>query len=729
MSAPVKLPEAPPAEPEVRLTGDKRRFSVEGMDCASCAQTVRKKVEALADVDGAEVSFGSATMEVLGRASDESIVSAVRGAGFSAAPADRSSELRRIPFWRNARTLSTVASIPFLIVAVVGSLAGAPEAPVTFGYIATIVIGGWPIARAAVASLSVRALDMNVLMTLAAIGAVGIGAYAEGAWVLVLFAIGTTLETFALDRTRRAVGALMELAPDEACVRDADGTEKVMPADEVRVGDQVIVRPGERVPLDGKVSAGYSGIDQSPITGESVPVDVGPDSEVFAGTLALEGMLTVEVAKVASESTLSKIAALVEDAQGSKAPSERFVDRFARVYTPLVFGAALALVLLPPLLFGGVWDTWIYRGLALLIVACPCSLVISVPVAVVSAIGGAAREGVLITGGQALEDLGNIDTVAIDKTGTLTLGEPALEEVVLFDDGLSRQDAIRMMATVENGSEHPLGRAVVRAAREQGIGLGEPTAFHALPGRGVEALVDGRSLWAGGPRMTEERLGLVPREAEHINRRGQTAMFLGEGSDLLAMFGVADQVRSEASRAMAGLKAVGISNTVMLTGDSEPVAREVSSRTGVEAWQAGLLPEDKLDAIRQMQAGGSTVAMVGDGVNDAPALALADVGVAMGSAGSDIALWSSDVALMSDDLERLPEAVSRARSARQVMRLNVIVSLVAKGLFVLLTPFGLVTLVLAVAVDMGMSLIVTLNALRLLRRSSPVQDAPTPRVA
>lgn len=483
-----------------------------------------------------------------------------------------------------------------------------------------------------------------------------------------------------------------------------------------RVGDLVVVRPGERVPLDGEVAAGHSGIDQSPITGESVPVDVGPGGEVFAGTLVLEGSLTINVTQVAGESTLSKIAALVEEAQGSKAPSERFVDRFAKVYTPIVFGAALALVALPPLFFGGEWDTWIYRGLALLIVACPCSLVISVPVAVVSAIGGAAREGVLITGGQALEDLGKVDTFAIDKTGTLTLGQPALEEVVSLDPGMSRGDAIRMMATVETGSEHPLGQAIVRAARDQKIPVGKTSRFRAMPGRGVEAVVDGKEFWAGGPRMAEEQLGFVPQEAKDIQGRGQTAMFLGQGSKPLAMFGVADQVRPEAAGAMADLESAGIASAVILTGDSEIVAREVAARTGIETWQADLLPEEKLNAIKRMQTNGATVAMVGDGVNDAPALAIADVGIAMGSAGSDIALWSSDVALMSDDLERLPEAVSRARSARRIMRLNVIASLAAKGIFVLLAPFGFVTLVLAVAADMGMSLLVTLNAMRLLKR-------------
>lgn len=725
MPSPVELPMAPgapppptaPPDPAERPRGDGRRFRVEGMDCAACAQTVQKSVTALDGVNDAEVSFGAGALTVQGDVADAVVLGAVTRAGYRAYPAGRRPAGPSVPFWRrDARTLSTTLSIPLLVLAVIASLAGASRLVAESLYLLSMAVGGWPIARAALSALRVRALDMNVLMALAALGAVGIGAYAEGAWVLVLFAVGTTLETFALDRSRRAVEALMELAPSEARVL-RDDVEYTVPVEEVAPGDFVVVRPGERLPVDGIVAQGSSSVDQSPITGESVPVDVGRGDEVYAGALTVQGSLTIQATRPAADSTLSRIAALVEEAQGTRAPSERFIDRFARIYTPIVFLAALLLATVP-LAFGGEPDTWIYRALALLIVACPCSLVISVPVAVVSAIGGAAREGVLITNGQALEDLGRVSVVALDKTGTLTLGAPELERVVVLDDDLDEAEALALMGSVEQLSEHPLAAAIVRAARERGAALAQPEGFEALPGRGVEAVVGGRTLWAGGPRLAGERLGAVPAGLDDLHAAGQTALVLGEGERALALFGVADQIRPEAATAIESLAGVGIERTVMLTGDSEPIARTIAGRTGMSEWRAGLLPEDKLTAVGELQRDGTVVAMVGDGINDAPALAAARVGVAMGAAGSDVALSSADVALMSDRLDRLPDALARARKALSVMRVNVIASLLVKGLFVLLVPFGLVTLVLAVVADMGMSLLVTFNALRLLRRKA-----------
>jgi Cd2+/Zn2+-exporting ATPase len=422
----------------------------------------------------------------------------------------------------------------------------------------------------------------------------------------------------------------------------------------------------------------------------------------------------VRATKPIEESTLARVAALVEEAQGSRAPSERFVDRFARVYTPLVFVAALALVVVPVALGGDV-DTWLYRALALLIVACPCSLVISIPVAVVSAVGRAAREGVLIKGGQALEDLARVRTVAIDKTGTLTDGTPRLGHIAVLD-GFSEDEALALVAAVERRSEHPLAQALVAAAGDRGLGIAEPDDFEALPGRGVLACVGGRELWAGGPRLAGERLGAVPEEALWLQARGETAMVLGEGGRALAAFGLADRPRAEAADAVLALRRAGVGRVVMLTGDNDRVAAGVSAQVGVDEHRAGLLPEDKLTAVRDLDREAGPVAMVGDGINDAPALAAAGVGVAMGAAGTDAALESADIALMADDLARLPVAVTGARQAVRVMRQNVVASLAVKAIFVLLAPLGLVTLVVAVAADMGMSLLVTLNGVRLLRR-------------
>lgn len=720
MTPPIALPMIPSGPPgaadQVEVgqpTVAGRRFRVDGMDCAACAATVERSVAALDGVQAASVSFGTATLTLNGDVADTTVLAAISRAGYRGRPAHVRDPGPTRPFWRrDARTLSTTVSLPILMLAVVASLSGAPRAVAEPLYLLSMVVAGWPVARAALAGLRRRNLDMNVLMATAAIGAVAIGAYAEGAAVLVLFAIGTMLEALALERSRNAVEALMELAPREAHVV-FQGEERVVAVEEVEVGDGVRVRPGERIAVDGVVAEGASSLDQSPITGESVPVDVTDGDVVFAGSLNVQGTLLIRATKRADDSTLSRIAALVEQAQGSRAPSERFIDRFARIYTPIVFASALLVAVVPPLAFDGSWDTWIYRALALLIVACPCSLVISVPVAVVSAVGGAARRGVLIAGGQALEDLARVDVVAIDKTGTLTLGLPRLASVAPLS-GLSDDEALALMTAIEQPSEHPLAGAFTRASRERALIVESVTAFAALPGRGAQATVAGQALWAGGPRLAGERLSSVPQEVLALQEQGQTALVLGRGAEALAVFGVADTLRPEAADAIAELAGVGISRVVMLTGDSEPVARRIAAAAGVREWRADLLPADKLAAVQALREDDSVVAMVGDGINDAPALAAARIGVAMGAAGSDVALQTADVALMSDQLDRLPFALGHARRALGIMRFNVIVSLVVKGALVLLAPLGLVTLIVAVAADVGMSLLVTLNALRLL---------------
>ena len=719
MSAPtLPVPELDPA------AGNSLRFRVDGMDCASCARTVEKVVSGLDGVQTVEVSFGNGILLIGGDVAPERVEAAVRRAGYTARqPGRRAPEA---PFWRrSARTVSATLSVALLLAAVIASLASAPRLVVEPLYLLSMAAGGWAIALAALAALRSRTLDMNVLMTLAALGAVAIGEYAEAAWVLVLFAVGTTLETFALDRSRRSVEALMELAPVEARVL-ADGLEQMVAVEEVALGALVAIRPGERLPLDGVVTDGASSIDESPLTGESVPVDKEPGDDVFAGTLNAFGALTVRVTAAAEDSTLARVARLVADAQGSRAPAERFVDRFARYYTPLVFLAALLVAVVPTLL-GGDADTWVYRALALLIVACPCALVISVPVSVVSAIGGAAKRGVLIKSGQALEDLGRVNAVALDKTGTLTEGRPRLASITPVE--AEEAEALRLMAAVERQSEHPLAAAIVSGARERGVEIPAAQDFVALPGRGALATVDGRPLWAGGPRLAAEHGATAPAALVEAEERGETGVLLGEGARILAVFGLADQPRPEAADAVRGLRELAaVGHVVMLTGDSERVARAVAGRVGIDEWRAGLLPEDKLIAIRDLQGRHGATAMVGDGVNDAPALAGATVGVAMGAAGSDVALESADIALMGDELTRLPEAIDHGRRALRVMRQNVVISLATKAIFVVLAPLGYVSLVLAVAADMGVSLLVTLNGLRLLGRSK-APAAPEPAVS
>ncbi|MCO5315144.1 MAG: cadmium-translocating P-type ATPase [Solirubrobacterales bacterium] len=706
----LKVPEgAVEVEPAEAL-----RFRVGGMDCAACAATVQKVVSNLDGVESASVSIGNATMVVEGAATVETIQTAVRRAGYTTQPAGQP---RRdlVPFWRrNPRTVSTTVAIGLLVAAVVTSLTDLPAVVSQGLFLLTMVTGGWAIAVSAVAAVRQRALDMNVLMALAAVGAVAIGDYAEAAWVVVLFAVGNALEEIALERSRRSVESLRELAPTTAHVLFGS-TEILTPVEEITVGSSIVIRPGERLPLDGEVIEGNSSVDESTLTGESLPVDKQAGEDVFAGTLNVAGSFTMRTTSGAEDSTLAQVTRLVSDAQGSRAPSERFVDRFARIYTPIVLLVAVAVAVVP-VLAGGSFDTWFYRALALLIVACPCALVISVPASVVAAIGGAAKIGVLIKGGQVLEDLASVKAVALDKTGTLTRARPVVVTVATFD-GTGDDAALGLMAAIEKGSEHPLGQALVRAAAEIESPIPEVTGFEAIPGKGAEATVAGRDLWAGGPRMAADRKVQLPPQFEEIQTRGETAVILGEGDRALAIFGLADEPRLEAGAAVATLREhLRIGDIVMLTGDSEPVARAVAEKTGIASWRSGLFPEEKLDVIRELEDTHGPTVMVGDGVNDAPALAGATVGVAMGAAGSDVALDSADVALMGDDLVRLPDAIGLSRKAVNIMKQNVTVSLVSKAIFVVLAPLGYVTLVTAIAVDMGISLLVTMNGLRLLRR-------------
>jgi Cd2+/Zn2+-exporting ATPase len=499
----------------------------------------------------------------------------------------------------------------------------------------------------------------------------------------------------------------------------------VTPVSEIYTGSSIVIRPGERLPLDGEVISGASSVDESTLTGESVPVDKAVGASVFAGTLNVAGSFTMRSTSGSEDSTLAQVTRLVSDAQGSRAPSERFVDRFARIYTPIVLLAAVLVVAIPTLA-GGSFDEWFYRGLALLIVACPCALVISVPASVVAAIGGSAKIGVLVKGGQVLEDLASIQAVALDKTGTLTKARPELVSIETVAD-MDDDEALTLMAAVEKGSEHPLGQALVRSTSDAKYVELEVSRFEALPGRGAVATVSGRSLWAGGPRLAAEQGAELPVEFENLQRRGETVVALGQDSEVLAIFGLADEPRMEASAAIDGLrKRVGIDEVVMLTGDSEPVAAAIAKRSGITRWRAGLLPEDKLDEVKRLEREVGPTAMVGDGVNDSPALAGSTVGVAMGAAGSDVALDSADVALMGDDLTRLPDAINHSRRAVRIMKQNVSVSLITKAIFVVLAPLGFVSLITAIAVDMGVSLLVTLNGLRLLRRPATHSLRETP---
>jgi len=687
---------------------------VEGMDCASCAATVEKRVGQLPGVHRAVVTFAAGRLDAEhepGLALEE-IERAVRDAGYGV---ERAQEVERPPLWRTPRAISVLASALLLVLGLALSVAGASEVASVGTYLAAIVVGGVPIFRAALAGLRTRHMDMNVLMSAATIGAVGIGEWAEAAFVVVLFAAGNALQVYAIDRTRGAVRALARLAPDEVLVRRGD-SERLVGAGEVAVGETVNVRPGERLALDGEVIEGRTTVDESPVTGESTPVEKGPGDAVYSGSLNGGGGVVVRVLREASDSTLQRIARLVEEAQATKAPAEQFVERFSRLYTPIVVAVAVILAVVPPVL-GGEFGTWFYRALALLIIACPCALVISTPVTVVSGIGAASRRGILVKGGAALEAAGRLKALAFDKTGTLTEGRPVISRVVPLD-GRDEAEVLQLAAALERRSEHPLAHAILSAAN--GVDLPPVAGFRSLAGRGAEGKVGGKGYLIGSPRLFAERglvLGGATEALEAVERAGETPVILGSEESILAVFGIADAVRPDSRTTLESLREAGVGELVMLTGDAEAPARRIAEDLGI-SYRAQLLPEQKVQAVRNLVSEHGDVGMVGDGVNDAPALAASSVGFAMGAAGTDVALETADVALMQDDLPKLAEAVRLSRSAEGFIKQNVAVSILIKGLFVLLAPFGLVALWLAVLADMGTSIAVTLNGLRLFREGT-----------
>jgi Cd2+/Zn2+-exporting ATPase len=567
---------------------------------------------------------------------------------------------------------------------------------------------------------------MNLLMTIAVIGAVAIGDWGEAATVVLLFAFGGTLQAYTLERTRSSIRALMDLSPATALVRRVDRSHGLpmlqeirLPVEDVAEGEIVIVGPGERLPLDGIVTGGVSSIDQSPITGESVPVDVDSGSEVFAGTINGPGALQVRVTRTSGDTALARIIDLVEDAQSRRAPSQQLVDRFSAIYTPLVILGAVLIAVIPPLFFGQPFEDWFYRALVLLVVACPCALVISTPVSIVAAIGAATRRGILVKGGAALEALGGTRVVAFDKTGTLTWGRPQVVGVHAVDG--DRDRLLALVGAVESRSEHPLARAIVHAGRgaETRNGKRDLTAedFTALPGLGARARVDGRDLFVGNTRLFREQgiaLDGIAPTLEKLEAEGKTVVLVGTASGALGAIALADTPRPEASASVQRLRAAGVRHIAMLTGDNERTARAIAGALDLDSFRAELLPAEKLEAVSDLRRRHGPVAMLGDGVNDAPALATADVGIAMGVAGTDAALEVADVALMSDNLSRLDYAILLSRRAVSVIRQNITISLLVKALALLFAAFGTLPLWAAILADMGVSLLVTLNGMTLL---------------
>jgi Cd2+/Zn2+-exporting ATPase len=702
--------------------------------------SVERVVGALPGVSAAAVSFGTGTLSVTpdvsapsgGEQLARAVTGAVDRAGYTA-QVRAGAMPNRIPavsWWRNRTLLPAAIAAVLWIVAFtfLHALDQRMASTIVFG--AAILVGGYPIARSAFSSLRARRLDMNVLMSISVIGAAALGDWSEGTLVVVLFAIGTTLQALTLDRTRGAIRDLLDQAPDEARVV-RNGIEMTVAVTDLAVGDLVRVRPGERLPADGKIITGASDISQAAITGESMPVSRGVADRVFAGSINGTGTIVVHVTATASQSMLARMVHLVEEAQASKAPSQQLVDRFAAVYTPVVVTVAGLIAVFGWLLLNEP-ETWVYRALVLLVIACPCALVISTPVSIVSAIGAATRLGALVKGGAALEDLARVRAIVLDKTGTITVGRPGVVSIEPMAERTANE-VLSIAAALETHSEHPIARAIIARALHDGVTAPATTSFEALPGRGAHARIGDSDYAIGGGRLlddvqlSEEERARFERSAAAHAGQGESALAViaieESVARLIGVIAVADRVRSGAADAIAAMRTSGVDSIAMLTGDNAGVADAIGRMVDVDDVHAQLLPDEKARVVRELQAR-RPVAMVGDGVNDAPALASADVGIAMGIGGSDIALESADIVLMRDDLSVVPTLTRLSHRTLTVIRQNVTVSMATKAAALLLGTLGLVNLWIAVLVDVGTSLLVTANGLRLARIEAEAPSAP-----
>lgn len=696
-------------------------YVVSGVCCATEEAVLRKRLDG--DLGAEAYRFNPLTGElrVTGDAEPAFVEQAVRRAGFSVRLKHALRTQERFLERHRDGVVAALASLLWAVGVLLGGEQGSLAGRSVLG--AAIAIGGAKILWKAIVALRNRVLDMNVLMTAAVVGAVAIGRWSEAAAVVVLFAIALMLEQYSTARSRRAVESLLSLAPERASVL-RDGREIDVDALAILPGEVMVVRPGERIALDGVVQEGLSTVNESTITGEATPVAKGPGSPVFGGGMNERGLLHVRVTRRYEDTTLAHVIHLIEEAQHQRAPVQTFVDRFARMYTPAVFGLAVCVAVIPPLLLGVSWDAWLYRALVLLVIACPCALVISTPVTLVSAMTNAARKGILVKGGKNLQELSRIRAVAFDKTGTLTEGRPRVTDIVVLNS-MDRNDILRIVAALEYRSEHHLASAVLDEAVRSGV---DHTAlnvegFEALPGLGLRSQIDGAAWYLGNDRLGEEHGFLTPPVREltaRFRQEGKTTMILGREREALSVLAVRDTARRQSRDAILRLKALGMGQTRLLSGDHEAPANLLAAELGMDSVRGRLLPADKLRELQAMEREYGPVAMVGDGVNDAPALAAATVGIAMGGAGSDAAMETADVVLMADDLSRLPHLISLSRKTMVVIRQNITFALGIKVLFLLLSLTGASTLWMALLADDGAALAVILNGLRMLGfRESP----------
>lgn len=712
--APTALPDRP--APEAVAGGMRTPIRILQMDCPTEEALIRQALGHLPSVRHLEFNLMQRVLTVVHAPEAlDTVLEAVRSLGFqpevlTAGQPVTAAVTPPKPWW----PLAVAGAAAIAAEAV--SWSGLPEWLTAALALLAVVACGWTTYRKGWVALRHGNLNINALMSIAVTGALLLRQWPEAAMVMVLFTVAELIEAKSLDRARHAIAGLMKLAPETATVQQADGTWRDTTATEVAAGSLVRVKPGERIGLDGTIVQGRSTVNQAPITGESLPVDKGPGDAVFAGTVNASGSFDYRVTAAAGNTTLARIIHAVEEAQGAKAPTQRFVDQFARVYTPIVFAMALLVAMVPPLLLGGTWHDWIYKALVLLVIACPCALVISTPVTIVSGLAAAARHGILIKGGVYLEEGRKLVWLALDKTGTITHGKPVQTEFELraeVDPALCR----RLAASLAGRSDHPVSQAVAQAADRDGVTRESVEAFEALPGRGVRGVIGGQAYSLGNHRLVHE-LGRCTPELEArldtLERQGKTVVLLVDDRQVLALFAVADTVKDSSRAAIAELHQLGV-KTVMLTGDNPHTAQAISRQVGIDQSRGNQLPEDKLKAVEAFAAEGP-VGMVGDGINDAPALARADIGFAMGAMGTDTAIETADVALMDDDLRKIPTFIRLSRATHAVLVQNIALALGIKAVFLVLTLMGLGSMWMAVFADVGASLLVVGNGLRLLRK-------------
>lgn len=691
---------------------------VEGMDCEDEVSLIEKKMKSLKGLESFNVNLMSQTLNVRynpGLLSLQEIIKSIAETGMKARL--EREKVKGKAWWKDLRILSLFTCGIFTTIAFVLEKISI-MLPSTILYAIAVAIGGYYPARMGFAALRTLTLNIRTLMVSGAIGAIILGLWEEAAILVFIYSLGDVLEAYAVDRARGALRALIDLMPKEAVVR-RNGEELTLPVEEVQPGEIIIIRPGEKIPLDGRVVAGSSAVDEAAITGEPIPVMKEKGADVFAGTLNQRGILEVEVTRISKDTTLAKIIHSVEEAQAKKSSFQRFGETFGKIYTPAMFALALGVILIPWLFFGETWSEWFYRGLVVLVVSCSCGIALSIPVAVVAAIGNAARNGILFKGGIHLEGAATIKAVAFDKTGTLTIGRPQVTDVLPIRN-YSRYEILKFAASIESRSEHPLGEAILRKAREEEVSFLPAEEFEALVGLGAKGKVNGQEFFIGGMRFFLEQnvpIEEIQPQISFLEEQGKTTILLGKEKEVMGIIAIADQLRFEAREAIKKLKEIGIRRVVMLTGDNEGTAKAIAKEAGVDNYFARLLPDDKVKKIKELKSIFGQIAMVGDGINDAPAMAVSDIGIAMGAAGTDIALETADVALMSDDLSKLPIVFNLSRRTVKNIRQNIIISLAILAFLVPAALIGWIGMVPGLFINEAGGLAVIVNGLRLLKNN------------